>query len=135
MAKAVDRAERTVRKWGDPDADEKINAEAMVILDTLFEQSGGQGFPLYEAYGQLLNVAVAECFVSQFDLLRSAADLVKETGEAEAAVMRVVLPGSSEADRKEAVRELLEAIETANRVLPQLEQLQVSGGDPVRAPP
>lgn len=135
MAADVGRAERSVRRWGDKDAREKINFDAMLQLDLLFQRHGGEGFPVYEAYGQLLEVAVADRFVDQFEILRRASALVKETGEAEAAILRYALPGANEMDRREAQRELIEAIAAARQMLPLLEIAPSAPEPHSRGPP
>lgn len=121
MAAEVDRSERHVRKWGDESAREEINFTQARKLDLLYRRHGGHGFPIFDAYGQLLELDIADRFFDQFEVLRRATRLVKEAGEAEAAVLRVALPGATAAHRAEALRELLEAIEAAKLMLPLLE--------------
>lgn len=121
MADHVGYAARTVRKWGDEDADEEINLKAAIKLDILFQEHGGTGSPLYEAYGLLVQVAVNRAFADQFEVLRHTADIAKENGEAEEALLRYCLPGAGEAERRTAQKELLEARRKIDGVLPLLE--------------
>lgn len=135
MAAEVKRSEFTVRKWGDEASKRQITVKAMIVLDLLYEREGGTGYPLHQAYGHLLNVAVADRYVSQFEFLGRIADIVKETGDAESALMRLAMPGATEADRRKAVGEMIEAVDHFNSLLPLLERLPVSGGDPASLPP
>lgn len=117
MADHVGYAERTVRKWGDAEDEAEINLKAAIALDALFQQNGGEGRPIYEAYGLLVGACAAERFVDQFDLLRCAIDVAKETGDAEAALMRLALPDAGAADRLVAQRELMQALDSIRAAL------------------
>lgn len=133
MARSTGYVERTVRKWGDPEDEAEINLSAAITLDLLFQQSGGQGRPIYDTYGLLIGACVAERFVDQFDLLRCAIDVAKETGDAEAALLRLALPDATPADRRTAQAELIEAIDLLKGAL-----LKVTAPAPeehVRGPP
>lgn len=131
MAQSTGYVERTVRKWGDPDDEAEINLTAAIQLDILFQQSGGEGTPIYDAYGLLVGACVAERFVDGFDLLRCAIDVAKETGDAEAALMRLALPEAGPADRLIAQRELLQALDAVKAAL-----LRVTAPEEhVRGPP
>lgn len=120
-AKITGRAERTIRNWGDPDTPEQIPMDCAIALDLAYQAAGGEGHPLYEAYADKLELAAADRFACRFTLLRRAASLIKEGGEAHAALARVCLPDSTERDRREAHRELAEAYEVMRQVLPLLE--------------
>lgn len=121
MAKAVGYEERTVRKWGDEDAEGEINVKAMIVLDRLHQQHGGTGFPLYDAYGRLLGASLQANFSDKFELLRRLIGVAKETGDAEAALIRYALPDSSEAERTSALREVVEALDALQAVVPLLQ--------------
>ena len=109
LGEEVGRHARTVRKWGDDDAEDDIAFGAALKLDILFQRHGGQGFPIYEAYGQLLDCAVAHSFTDRFEILRRARDFaqVKAGGQisqdvADAAMkmLRVDAAGFDESDRR-----------------------------------
>lgn len=118
LAGEVGYEERTVRKWGDVDADGEINVTAAIKLDILFQRHGGEGFPLHDAYGRMLGVAVTRRFHDQFEILRRVMRIAKETGDAEAALLRFALPDATDKHRAAAQREVLEALEAIQAVLP-----------------
>ncbi|HEX7852301.1 MAG TPA: hypothetical protein VF503_01235 [Sphingobium sp.] len=123
LAQHVDKAESTVRKWGDKDAEGfDINLPAAIALDILYQQHGGDGRPLYDCYGHLVGVAMAKRFPDHFELMRRTAAIVKEFGEAEAALILAALPGADGDDRRDAKRELLDAYRHIENILPLLEQ-------------
>ncbi len=135
MARSIGYAERTVRKWGDADAEEEINLRAAIALDTLFQQHGGQGQPIYDAYGLLVGACMAERFIDQFDLLRCAIDVARETGDAEAALMRLALPDAGPGDRLIAQRELMQALDSIRAALLKVTAPAAAPEEHSRAPP
>lgn len=126
MAALTARKVRTVRNWGDPDTPEQIPIDCAIALDLAFEESGGEGYPLYEAYTLKLEFAQAAYFADSHTLLRRTAALIKEGGEAHSALVRASLPDATEADRRAARRELAEAFEEIKHVLPLLEPVDPS---------
>ncbi|MDX3908879.1 MAG: hypothetical protein QHC67_03575 [Sphingobium sp.] len=128
MAELVGKTARTVRRWGDDDSDEEINLKAAIDLDIAYQVHGGKGRPLYDAYGLLVKVAVANSFPDQFELLRQTGEIAHEAGEAQAALIRLALPDADDGDRLEAHREVLELHQKIEGVLPMLVRMP-------RAPP
>ncbi|MCW2366561.1 hypothetical protein M2336_002779 [Sphingobium sp. B1D7B] len=124
MGEAVGYEERTVRKWGDEDQDGEVNVPAAIKLDLLYQKHGGEGRPIYDVYGLMLGAAVAEAYTDQFEILRRVINVVKETGEAKAALVRLSLPGATEADRRAAQREVIEALDELKNILPLLEHVE-----------
>lgn len=122
MARITDYNERTVRSWGDVDRDEQINLPAAIKLDLAYLAAGGQEKPLYETYGYQLGLSMRERFADQFDILRLAADVVREVGEAQTALLEASLPDATQVDRREAQREILEAMEVMKRAMLELER-------------
>lgn len=135
MAEALGRHERTVRRWGDPDFGEEITVSAAIRLEILYQEHGGEGWPIYEAYGLLIGTAAEAHFFDQFELLRRLGELMKENGEAEAALLRLSMPDASSADRDTALRELIESLEAAKRILPMLHDHHAAPEEHSRAPP
>lgn len=121
MAEAVGYEERTVRKWGDQDDDANVNVPAAIKLDMLFQEQGGEGRPIYDAYGLLLGAAITETYADQFDMLRRLIRVVKETGEAKLAIAQLTLPDATPADRRVAQKEVIEAITELKNILPYLD--------------
>ena len=121
MAHLTGYAERTVRAWGDVDREEQINLPAAIKLDIAYLAAGGEDKPLYETYGYQLGLSIKERFASSFDILRLAVDVVREVGEAQTALMEACLPDATRLDRREAQRELLEAMEVMKRAVLNLD--------------
>lgn len=115
MACATSRTEGIVRAWGDPARREKIPVEDAIMLDLAYRDAGGEGAPIFEAYGAQLDIEGGEWFADQIALGRYAAELVRECGEAEIAVILAAQPGSTSAQRSEARREVEQAIALLTR--------------------
>lgn len=122
MARITDYNERSVRSWGDVDREEQINLPAAIKLDLAYLAAGGQEKPLYETYGYQLGLSMRERFADQFDILRLAADVVREVGEAQTALLEACLPDASQADRRVAQREILEALDVLKKALINLDR-------------
>lgn len=123
MAQLTGKAERTVRGWGDADRDEQINLPAAITLDLAYQAAGGAGLPCYEAYGYMIGAAQRGRFANAFEILALAASVIRESGQAEAALIDACLPDATSGDRREAQRELIDAIEAMKRALIVLEQV------------
>ena len=74
MAKALSdrKSASLVRAWGDPDRREKIPLADALELDLAYRDAGGDGAPLYETYGYLLDAAGTFRFASEIALGRLA---------------------------------------------------------------
>lgn len=120
MATLTGRAERTVRNWGDPDTSEQIPVDCAIVLDLAFRAEGGDGAPLFECYAAQLDAAGMTHFADQIALGRHTQAVIKEGGDAHAALVRASQPGATDRDRAEAQREVQEAIEVLHRALPML---------------
>lgn len=129
MATVVGRSASAVRKWGDPDREEQIPLDCAIALDCAFQAAGGEGHPLYDAYGAQLDLAEAAAFADRFALLSRAHSVIKEGGEAHTALIRACQPDATSADRQTALRELAEAFEAIKPALAAL------GGSPEPRPP
>lgn len=128
MAEITGYVEGTVRGWGDEARPEKINIPAAIALDLAYQQHGGTDQPIYDSYGLALSLARTEHFADPFCILRLALDVVRESGDAEAALLEAAMPDATGADRREAQRQLVEAMEAMKRALLDLERR-----DPPRA--
>lgn len=125
MATIVGRAVRTVRNWGDPDTAEQIPLDCAIALDLAFIAAGGDCAPLFETYQLQLELAQMERFACNIALGKHAAKVIREGGEAHSALLLATLPGATENDRKNALRECSEAFDVLKRALPLL------GADPI----
>lgn len=120
LAKHVGKHERTVRKWGDADTDDEITLSAAILLDTLYQQSGGAGRPLLTAHEDLVDAAVAVDFADQFEVVRQLSHFVKESGDVKQALLRIALPDSCMSDRHVAQRELMDLRELVEGLILRL---------------
>ena len=111
---------RTVRKWGDPEAPERCPVEAALEFDIAYQQAGGEGAPLYEAYGALIEATRAQRFSDEAAIARAAIKVIKEGGEAHAALVALSQPGATDADRRAAAKEVQEARAALDQTLPLL---------------
>lgn len=120
LAPIVGRIPRTVRNWSDPDTDEQVPIDCAIALDLAFIAAGGTGAPIFEAYALKLELAEGDKFGDRHQLLRTAQDVARETGEANAAIIGAAHPSATDADRARALREAIEAREALNVAIPLL---------------
>lgn len=110
MADLTRRKIGLIRAWADPARRERIPLEDAILLDLAYRKSGGLGAPLFECYGTQLQVEGLEWFAEEVALGRHAAQLIKECGEAEAAVVLASQPGATSRERREALVQVEEAM-------------------------
>ncbi len=115
MGEAVGLSEGMVRAWGDPDRRERMPIDAAIVLDLAYRQSGGDGAPIFEAYAAMLEAEGGAWFAEQVALGRHAVEIIRECGEAEMAVVLAAQPGATQAQRRQAQREVEEAIGVLTR--------------------
>lgn len=134
MAEVTGYQERTVRRWGDFDAqpDEAeardIPMRTAVKLDIAYQAAGGTGAPILEAYADLVKVAAAEAFACKQQLFAATMGFMAENNEAELALLEATKPEAGPAEIANAKRQLLDAREDIDEILAGL------GGNQ-RAPP
>lgn len=120
MAAIVGRARSTVYAWGDPDTDDDIPMGCARKLDLAYQMAGGVGAPILETYAAQLELEAGSQFAEQIALGRHLQDVLRETSEAELALLRASQPGAGEAERLEAAREVKDAVAVLGRSLPLL---------------
>lgn len=120
MAAIVQRQPGTIRAWMDPDRSEQVTLEAALELDLAYQENGGQAAPLFETYGAQLDLADARRFADRHRLLDYAHGVIKEGGEAHAALIAFARPGATPADRQMAHKEACEAFEKLRDIIPLL---------------
>ncbi|WP_044333543.1 hypothetical protein [Sphingomonas hengshuiensis] len=120
MAQRIDRQPGTLRAWADPDRVEQLPLPCAIELDLLFQEHGGAGAPCFETYGFQLDQGRATRFASEIELARCTIAVVKEAGEAGAALIVAGLPGATHADRAAAFKEIAELDGAIKRVLPHI---------------
>lgn len=117
MADACGQAERTVRNWSDPDTRERCPLEAAVPLDIAYMAGGGEGAPLFEIIGTLLERARSQRFADAAAIARLTIDVIREGGEAHAALVALTQPGATATDRRNTIREVSEARSALDRTI------------------
>lgn len=120
MARVANRDQRTVRNWSDPDTPESVPVECAIALDLAYIGAGGTGGPIFAAYGHQLKDRSAIQFADQQQLLRHAQAVARETGDANTAILGAAQPDASAADRRAALTEVGQAIDTLKDVIPLL---------------
>lgn len=108
-AEVTGREPHYLRAAADPDKDQQLTARDLELLDLEAHAQHGRGFPLYEALGRRLDCARADRFVDEAAIARSLIELLRENGEATAAMAAVTLPSNNS----------IEALTTALRELEQ----------------
>lgn len=122
MAEVAQRQPGTIRNWMDPERPEQVSIEAGIALDLEYQAEGGSGAPLFEAYAAKLDLGEAARFADRHRLLDYAHGVVKEGGEAHAALIAFARPGATELDRRHAFKEVAEAFEKLRDILPLLQE-------------
>jgi hypothetical protein len=130
MGKITGYQERTVRKWGDTDADGEIPTKAAIALDLAYVDHGGQGLPIYEYYSAAIDAAGAARFAQTIALGALLPDLIHECAEAEVAIALASQPGAPAGARAKALHEVEEAILKLSAA-----RLALAGVDPEHQPP
>jgi hypothetical protein len=120
MAALTQRSSSIFRKYSDPYREEDIPIGCAITLDLAYQAHGGEGYPLHDLYSAKLDMAQQGVFAERFELLRKGAVLMKEGGEAHAAIARACLLEATEHDREEALRELAENFEAIKPLLAML---------------
>lgn len=115
IAEVTGRKNGLVRAWGDPARRERLPVDDAIVLDLAYRAAGGEGAPIFEAYGARLDAAGVEWFGDQIVLGRYASYVIRECSEAEAALVQAAQPGSTARDRTNALREIEEAIAVLSR--------------------
>lgn len=136
MAIVVDRAENTVRDWGNPNAGVSVPIEAAIALDLAYMAAGGLSAPIHEAYGLLLETRFAQRFACAIELGRKTMAAIREGGEAHEALVAATLPGATDRDREQALREVEEGINALKDTIPLLARpvAATTSADPARPP-
>lgn len=109
-AAAVNKTERLVRYWSDPDDDKAPTIEQALKLDAAYASKGGEGAPFLSAYAYQLELTGFGSSTSDA-LVHLVAKAAKETGEAVSALLEASRPGAPRQARDIALRESGEAID------------------------
>ena len=124
-AEVTGREPSYLRSMSDPDSRYCLSVENAVALDIEYQATGGIGAPIYETYGLLLNTEHARRFATSGTLIRQASEVIRECGEAGAAIVAASATGASAPEYRTATREVEEAIAVLTQVLPLLAHVPV----------
>lgn len=124
MGAIVDRAEHTVRAWGDHHKPDVIPLPLAVALDVAFRKAGGIGAPLRDTYDAMLDAAMAEQFGDQIELAKATAHAIKEVGEAEHALILASLPDATDDMIAAAEREAEQGLVALNTAAATVKRLR-----------
>ena len=120
LGKIINRHPATIRAWGDPDKEDDVPFGAAIEMTLAYIAQGGEGAPLFEAFGAKLDLAHARRFADAKRLHDYAGPLVKEAGEAHAAIISAARPSATAPDFDIAFKEALENYEKLLDILPFL---------------
>lgn len=117
LAELTGRSASLVRAWGDPDRREEIPLSVAMLIDQAVRAATGET-PFTSWMQGRLNLAGVAAPFDAADLVARIAEVVRETGQANAALVEATRPGASPADLATAQRETEEAIAVLLRTLP-----------------
>lgn len=123
MAKVTGRKERTVRNWADPDTGETCPVDCAELLDLAYRGAGGEGYPMADTMARRLELAATVAFADQAALSRTTERLVKEAGEAFAALIAASREGVCFATLQNARREVSEMADEATGALRKIDAM------------
>ena len=118
-ARIVDRGERTVRDWSDPDSQAAPTIDQAFALDLAYRAAGGAELPFHQVYGLRLELEAA-AIVDQERLCSDVAIAAREVGEAISALVTASARNANPADRARAMQEGQEALEALTRAMADL---------------
>ena len=127
MAEVTNRSPWLCRAWADPEKRDQVPVRDALLLDKACAAAGG-GTPIGTFYLNRLDEAGLLVPADAAALARHAASVVRECGQAGAALIEASQPGSTPAQRAAARREVEEALAALERALPML-----MGGEAFRA--
>ncbi len=115
------KADRTIRDWADPDTPRTPPIATCFALDCAWRAAGGAGAPFFDTYRRLLDrEAVAIAGVDLSNLPDLTGIVIREGADAKIALMTAMLPGATDRDFREAVREVEESIAAYEATIPLL---------------
>lgn len=135
MGALTGRREGIARAWGDPDRREYIPMDAAITLDLAFQAAGGTGAPIFETYALQLDLACISRFADRAALGVHLASVIKESAEAESAMLSAILPDAGPAETRRALRELDEALVAMGTARALLNNMKSGKTDSPQVPP
>ena len=130
MAEITRRRPTLVRSWADPERREEIPVRDAIQLDRAFRDAGGGATPIFAFYADRLGCD-ASLPAGTAQLLAHAAVVVRECGEAGAALLDAMRPGAASTALDQAASEVREAIGVLQSTLAMLAGHQAGSPGPV----
>lgn len=124
-AEVTGRGSDYVRSLSDPDTRYRVTVEDAIKLDLAFIAAGGDGTPILSTYELLLEAGVT-AFGNSAELAARTLAAIKEGGEANHALVAATLPGADAVDRRNAKREVEEAIDAFKKTLAHLDDAPIA---------
>jgi hypothetical protein len=93
--RVVERAERTIYEWANPESDTRPTLEQMLALDAAYITAGGEGAPFLDAHAHQLELVVSSAAADCRELIDEAGEVARECGEAVAAALAVTAGNAS----------------------------------------
>lgn len=105
-AEVTNRDLHYVLSLSNPDNRFRLTVDDAIALDLEHIAQGHEGAPIYELYGRRLDVAAAGRFADVSALAKLSLKLLKEGGEAQAALIASLFPGAGTIENRAALKEL-----------------------------
>lgn len=113
----TDRSEDYLRALSDPDTRYRLTCDDAWKLDLEHHTVTGDGYPIFETLGLMLAAEGAERFASHVELARTAVHVIKEGGEAHAALVGISVPGADPVQLRDTLRELEESAHATTKAI------------------
>jgi hypothetical protein len=104
-AKVVDRAERTIYEWANPDSDTLPTLTQALVLDAAHRLNGGEDAPFRDAFSHQLDIKVEQQDACRRALISDSVEFIGEASDLQAALFIAVQPGASPLDLHRALVE------------------------------
>lgn len=108
-AAATGRSPHYLRALSDPDKREQLTVVDLIKLDTAHSEAGGAGAPLYETVGRILKATTATYFSDASAIAAILPEVLREDADAHIALAAAMLPGASDRQLLDTLRELEES--------------------------
>ncbi|MDB5663425.1 MAG: hypothetical protein JWN59_1763 [Sphingomonas bacterium] len=129
-ARVVDRKERIVRLWSEPDSGRSPTLDQARNLDAAYRAAGGEDAPLLDAYAFQLEVQVAVQDVCRRDLLQTIEEASRDAGEAISCSVAILDPAATPAQFHRALAEVEEAHGALSRLKRRITSFLPFGAGP-----
>ena len=128
--RVVDRAERTVYEWANPETPTRPTLDQMLALDAAYIAAGGEGAPFLDAHAHQLDLHVAAATADGRALIGEAGEAALECGEAIAAALAVSAGNASPIAVHRALAQASEAGAAIDAVERRLTSFLPAGAGP-----